>query len=86
MQVIDPVCKMTIQDTDAAATSSYKGVTYYFCAEQCKKAFDKEPEMYVKKASAGKSPAGPFMMVKPKPVAVSKGEQGETRPCLRHEC
>ena len=74
MHVIDPVCKMTIQDTEAAATSSYKGVTYYFCAEQCKKAFDKEPEMYVKKASAGKSPASPFMMVKPKPVAVSKGE------------
>ena len=73
MQVIDPVCKMTIQDTDAAATSSYKGVTYYFCAEQCKEAFDKNPEMYVKKASVGKPPAGPFTMIKPKSVAVSKG-------------
>ena len=46
MQVIDPVCKMTIEDADAAATSIYKGATYYFCANQCKK-FDENPEAYL---------------------------------------
>ena len=30
MQVIDPVCKMTIDDKEAAATSEYKGTTVLF--------------------------------------------------------
>lgn len=45
----DPVCKMTVDESKAVATSEYEGKTYYFCADGCKKAFDKEPEKYVKK-------------------------------------
>ncbi|TET13505.1 MAG: YHS domain-containing protein, partial [Dehalococcoidia bacterium] len=30
-----------------AATSEYKGKTYYFCAPGCKKAFDADPEKYL---------------------------------------
>lgn len=44
---IDPVCGMDVDEKTAAATSEYKGQTYYFCALGCKKAFDKEPEKYV---------------------------------------
>jgi Cu+-exporting ATPase len=47
MEVVDPVCKMTIEDKDAAATSVYKGTTYYFCSEPCKEDFDKYPEAYI---------------------------------------
>lgn len=47
--VIDPVCKMSIDESKAAATSEYKGVKYYFCAVGCKKAFDKDPEKYLSK-------------------------------------
>ena len=47
MEVTDPVCKMVIEDKDAVATSLYKGKIYYFCAEQCKEAFDKDPESYL---------------------------------------
>ncbi len=47
MKVIDPVCKMTIEERDAVATSTYKGITYYFCAEHCLKKFSKEPERYI---------------------------------------
>ncbi len=47
MKVIDPVCKMTIEDKDAAATSTYKGTTYYFCSKPCKEDFDKNPEAFV---------------------------------------
>ncbi|MDI6800989.1 MAG: heavy metal translocating P-type ATPase [Thermodesulfovibrionales bacterium] len=47
MKVIDPVCKMTIEDTDAVATSSYKGATYHFCSKPCKEDFDKDPEAFV---------------------------------------
>jgi YHS domain-containing protein len=43
----DPVCGMMVEEEKAAATSEYKGVIYYFCAEGCKVAFDKDPEKYV---------------------------------------
>ncbi len=43
---IDPVCKMTVEPATAAAQSTYRGQTYYFCAVSCKQAFDKEPEKY----------------------------------------
>jgi len=45
---IDPVCKMRVDEKKAAATSDYKGKTYYFCAKVCKERFDKDPEKYVK--------------------------------------
>jgi len=44
---IDPVCKMTVDENMAAATSDYKGQKYYFCAVGCKKAFDQDPEKYL---------------------------------------
>lgn len=43
----DPVCGMEIDEKTAAATSEYKGKTYYFCAPGCKQAFDKNPEKYL---------------------------------------
>jgi YHS domain-containing protein len=46
-KVKDLVCGMTIDPQTAAATSEYKGKTYYFCAKGCKVAFDKNPEKYV---------------------------------------
>lgn len=49
MKVTDPVCKMTIEDKDAVATSSYNGITYYFCSKPCKEDFDKNPEAYTGK-------------------------------------
>ena len=44
---IDPVCKMDVEESTAAATSDYKGKKYYFCAGGCKKAFDQDPEKYL---------------------------------------
>ncbi len=44
---IDPVCGMEVDEKEAAATSEYKGKTYYFCALGCKKAFDENPEKYL---------------------------------------
>ena len=45
---IDPVCGMSVDEQSAAATSEYKGKTYYFCSKGCKVAFDKDPEQYLK--------------------------------------
>jgi len=45
-KVIDPICRMEIDESEARATSVYKGKTYYFCSESCKEQFDKKPEKY----------------------------------------
>ncbi len=43
----DLVCDMEVDEKTAAATSEYKGKTYYFCALGCKKAFDENPAKYI---------------------------------------
>ena len=44
---IDTVCKMKVEESEATATSDYKGKKYYFCSVGCKKAFDQDPEKYL---------------------------------------
>lgn len=46
----DLICGMAVGPQTAAATSEYKGETYYFCAPGCKVAFDRDPERYLKDA------------------------------------
>ncbi len=43
----DPVCQMMVDENRAAATAVYQGVTYYFCAGGCKRAFEQSPEKYI---------------------------------------
>jgi YHS domain-containing protein len=45
---IDPVCGMTVDEKTAQDKTDYKGSTYYFCSSGCKKAFESEPEKYLK--------------------------------------
>jgi len=52
---VDPVCKMTVEPARAAAQSTYKGQTYYFCAVGCKQTFDREPEKYLAGGTSGMS-------------------------------
>jgi len=44
----DPVCGMTVDEKTAKWRSEYEGETYYFCAERCKQAFDKNPKRFVR--------------------------------------
>jgi YHS domain-containing protein len=44
--VKDPVCGMEVDEQKAAATAVYHGQTYYFCAQACKTAFEKDPSKY----------------------------------------
>lgn len=46
MQVVDPVCKMTIDSEKAAASSEYQGRKIYFCCKGCKVKFDQDPARY----------------------------------------
>jgi DNA-binding MarR family transcriptional regulator/YHS domain-containing protein len=48
--VRDPVCGMDVLSDRAAATTTYDGQTYYFCARACKECFDKAPEGYLQPA------------------------------------
>ena len=48
----DPVCGTDLSQRGRFASyskSSYKGKSYYFRANQCKKAFDQDPERYLHK-------------------------------------
>ncbi|MFH0914656.1 MAG: YHS domain-containing protein [Chloroflexota bacterium] len=47
--VTDPVCKMEVEKTKAAATSEHKGKKYYFCAKGCQQTFDQSPEKFLAK-------------------------------------
>ncbi len=44
----DPVCGMDVTPETAAGKSEYKGQTYYFCSNGCKRSFDKDPEKYLR--------------------------------------
>jgi P-type Cu+ transporter len=44
---IDPVCGMTVDSAQAAATAEHEGSTYYFCAVGCQKAFLRNPAEYI---------------------------------------
>ncbi len=43
----DPVCGMQLMPEDAVAESEYGGETFFFCSDECKDEFDREPERYV---------------------------------------
>ena len=46
MAAKDPVCGMTIEESDAAATAEYANRRYYFCSTVCKEQFERAPERY----------------------------------------
>ena len=39
---------MEVDEKKAAATSKYRGKTYYFCAQSCKEKFDQRPETFIR--------------------------------------
>jgi Cu+-exporting ATPase len=52
----DPICGMEVDQSKAKVAGrkvEYKGQTYYFCSDECKVAFDKEPTRYAAKVSKG---------------------------------
>ena len=47
VEVVDPVCGMTITPADAVGQVDYRGQTYYFCAESCLERFRADPESFL---------------------------------------
>lgn len=56
---VDPVCGMEVDPDKAAASSTYEGNTYYFCAQECKQKFDSEPGHFLKGPGEGWAPMTP---------------------------
>jgi YHS domain-containing protein len=46
----DPVCHMQVNKAWAAAQAEYRGQTYYFCLDECREKFDRDPQRYVTSA------------------------------------
>lgn len=42
-EAVDPVCGMTVAITETALRAAHDGVTYYFCAEGCRRRFIADP-------------------------------------------
>jgi len=40
-KVTDPVCRMVIEESKAAAHGNYGGTTVYFCSIACQKSYEK---------------------------------------------
>jgi Cu+-exporting ATPase len=57
--VVDPVCGMTIDPSDAVGHFDYKGQTYYFCAESCLEQFRENPEQFLNPAARPAAPVDP---------------------------
>lgn len=47
MRVVDPICKMEMEDKWVGFKSEHNGKTYYFCSLEHKKMFDESPEKYL---------------------------------------
>jgi YHS domain-containing protein len=48
-RVLDVVCGMMIDPDTAAATATYESRVFYFCSEECRRAFKADPETYASK-------------------------------------
>ena len=53
-RVIDPVCGMEVDPEKTRLVSIYDGHSYWFCAEGCRRAFEGDPEKYLKPRPAKK--------------------------------
>lgn len=43
---VDPVCGMELTSHDVVTSAQYGNETYYFCSEECRRRFEKQPSVY----------------------------------------
>ena len=51
---IDPVCRMAVDPSRAASHKRRRGIDYFFCSDQCRRAFDAQPLRYIVTTRAGR--------------------------------
>jgi Cu+-exporting ATPase len=47
--VLDPVCKMLVDESESDIKEGYEGRTYFFCSDECRERFQTDPEEYAEK-------------------------------------
>jgi len=57
MLVHDPVCGMRFRVVQATAVVKHGQVEYYFCADRCRKAFEADPERFIRRAEVPELPS-----------------------------
>jgi len=73
---IDLVCGMIMDKKSAPATTTYHGTDYFFCAEFCKQAFEREPQKFIQEIKDWGEAVDPVcgMTVKIPQAAAMSGE------------
>jgi P-type Cu+ transporter len=81
--VVDPVCGMTV-DPEEAASASWEGQRYFFCAPGCLRRFEADPARYVAPPAAATvrdAPAGESAYVCPMDPEVRQAGPGPCPKC-----
>jgi len=82
MKTTDPVCGMTVDTENAAASLEHEGKKYYFCARHCAEKFRVEPAKYLAVSVPGQMPrpSGMVMIGGIQPAASVKAAPTFKRP------
>jgi Cu+-exporting ATPase len=67
MTATDPVCHMTVEEEQTAASYQYDGRNYYFCAQSCRDRFAANPERFLNGQPAA-APSKRFLAVPTTPL------------------
>ena len=59
---IDPVCRMAVDPQAPMATRHRRGVTYYFCSQECEHAFSADPRRYIATSPAARTARRGFLI------------------------
>ena len=81
-KTIDPVCGMEVDADKTELVSTYNGDLYHFCAEGCRKAFEANPEKYLKHKHAKKK--GWFGRYLERMTKINEKEFGKSGPSCCH--
>jgi YHS domain-containing protein len=49
---VDPVCGMKVDEKRAEFQMQFAGKKYFFCSDECRQAFQADPDEYVETAAA----------------------------------
>ena len=79
-KTIDPVCGMDVEPGRSKQVSVHKGHSYWFCAEACRRAFEADPDRYLKPTTGKKK--GWFGRYLERMAKVNEKEFG----CSGHTC
>jgi YHS domain-containing protein len=59
---IDPVCRMAVDPVRAASAKRRRGISYFFCSDECRRAFDADPLRHIITTHAGRLARSGFLI------------------------